>query len=149
MTVTLRPVTDADTETLFAFQAEPEGSAMAVFPSRDRAAFEAHQAKILADPTTGFRVIEADGVVVGSIFSWNDGDDRAVGYWLGRDHWGRGYATEALVAFLEVDRVRPMTAYVAVQNVASRRVLEKAGFVAVERRAAEDIEEDVMRRSAP
>jgi len=149
VTVTLRPVTDADTETLFAFQAEPEGSAMAVFPSRDRAAFEAHQAKILADPTTGFRVIEADGVVVGSIFSWNDGDDRAVGYWLGRDHWGRGYATEALVAFLEVDRVRPMTAYVAVQNVASRRVLEKAGFVAVERRAAEDIEEDVMRRSAP
>jgi RimJ/RimL family protein N-acetyltransferase len=149
VTVTLRPVTDADTETLFAFQAEPEGSAMAVFPSRDRAAFEAHQAKILADPTTGFRVIEADGVVVGSIFSWNDGEDRAVGYWLGRDHWGRGYATEALVAFLEVDQVRPMTAYVAVQNVASRRVLEKAGFIAVERRVVEGVEEVLLRRTAP
>lgn len=149
MTVTLREATDADTEPLFAFQAEPEGSAMAVFPSRDREAFEAHQAKIAADPTTLFRVIEADGVVVGWIGSWDADEDRAVGYWLGRDHWGRGYATEALRAFLEVDPSRPMTAYVAVQNVASRRVLEKAGFVVVERRVSEDIEEDVLRRAAP
>ena len=149
MTVTLREATDADTEPLFAFQAEPEGSAMAVFPSRDREAFEAHQAKIAADPTTLFRVIEADGVVVGWIGSWDADEDRAVGYWLGRDHWGRGYATEALRAFLEVDPSRPMTAYVAVQNVASRRVLKKAGFVVVERRVSEDIEEDVLRRAAP
>src|SRR5262245_61559584 len=122
---------------------------MAVFPSRDRDAFVAHQAKVLADPANVFRVIEAHGVVVGSIGSWNDGPDRLVGYWLGRAHWGQGYATEALLALLEEDRVRPMTAYVAVQNVASRRVLEKAGFSAVERRTAEDIEEDVMRRNAP
>jgi RimJ/RimL family protein N-acetyltransferase len=149
VTVTLREATDADNEPLFAFQAEPEGSAMAVFPSRDREAFEAHQAKIAADPTTLFRVIEADGVVVGWIGSWDADEDRAVGYWLGRDHWGRGYATEALRAFLEVDPSRPMTAYVAVQNVASRRVLEKAGFVVVERRVSEDIEEDVLRRAAP
>ena len=149
MTVTLREATDADTEPLFAFQAEPEGSAMAVFPSRDREAFEAHQAKIGADPANLFRVIETDGVVVGSIFSWDAGDERAVGYWLGRDHWGQGYATEALRAFLGVDRARPLTAYVAVQNVASRRVLEKAGFIVVERRVSEGIEEDVLRRAAP
>jgi RimJ/RimL family protein N-acetyltransferase len=122
---------------------------MAVFPSRDRGAFEAHQAKIRADPTNVLRVIEADGLVVGSIGSWDAGEDRAVGYWLGRDYWGRGYATEALRAFLEVDPFRPLTAYVAVQNVASRRVLEKAGFTVVERRASEDIEEDVLRRTAP
>lgn len=149
MTVTLREVTDADTETLFAIQAEPEGSAMAVFPSRDRGAFEAHQAKIRADPTNVLRVIEAEGVVVGSIGSWDAGEDRAVGYWLGRDFWGRGFATEALRSFLEVDTSRPLTAYVAVQNVASRRVLEKAGFTVVERKASEDIEEDVLRRAAP
>ena len=149
MRVTLRAATDADTETLFAFQAEPEGSAMAVFPSRDREAFEAHQVKILADSTNVVRVIEADGVVVGSIVSWNAGDDRAVGYWLGRDHWGQGCATEALQAFLEVDRARPLTAYVAVQNVPSRRVLEKVGFSVVERRLADGIEEDVLRRTTP
>jgi RimJ/RimL family protein N-acetyltransferase len=150
VTVTLRAATDADTETLYAFQAEPEGSAMAVFASRDPEAFEAHQVKVLADSTNVFRVIEADGVVVGSIGSWNAGDDRAVGFWLGRDHWGRGYATEALRAFLQVDRARPLTAYVAVQNVASRRVLEKAGFSVVERRLADGgIEEDVLRRTAP
>jgi RimJ/RimL family protein N-acetyltransferase len=149
VTVTLRAANDADTEKLFAFQAEPEGSAMAIFPSRDREAFQAHQVKILADSTNVFRVIEADGVVVGSIGSWDAGDDRAVGYWLGRDHWGQGYATEALQAFLEVDRARPLTAYVAVQNVASRRVLEKVGFSVVERRLADGIEEDVLRRAAP
>ena len=150
MTVTLRAATDADTETLYTFQAEPEGSAMAVFASRDPEAFKAHQVKVLADSTNVFRVIEADGVVVGWISSWNAGDDRAVGYWLGRDHWGRGYATEALRAFLQVDRARPLTAYVAVPNVASRRVLEKAGFSVVERRLADDgIEEDVLRRTAP
>ena len=150
MTVTLRAATDSDTETLYAFQAEPESSAMAAFPSRDREAFEAHHAKVLADSTNVFCVIEADDVVVGWIGSWNAGDDRAVGYWLGRDHWGRGYATQALRAFLQVDRTRPLTAYVAVQNVASRRVLEKAGFTVVERRLEDGgIEEDVLRRTAP
>ena len=60
-----------------------------------------------------------------------------------------GPSYPSLQAFLEVDRARPLTAYVAVQNVASRRVLEKVGFSVVERRLADGIEEDVLRRTAP
>ena len=55
-----------------------------------------------------------------------------IGYWLGQDSWGHGYATEAVQALLPycfdalgLDRV---TANVDVENTASRRVLEKAGF---------------------
>jgi RimJ/RimL family protein N-acetyltransferase len=147
--VTLRAATGADTPILYAIQAEPEGSAMAVFPSRDRSAFEAHHAKVLADPTTVFRVIEADGVVVGSIVSWDAGEERAVGYWLAKEHWGHGYATEAVRAFLGEDPARPLSAYVAVQNVASRRVLEKAGFGVARRRVVDGVEEDVLTFPAP
>jgi RimJ/RimL family protein N-acetyltransferase len=149
VTVTLRAATVSDTPILFAIQAEPEGAAMAVFPSRDRDAFEAHQAKILADPAVLFRVIEADGVVVGSVGSWDAEGERAVGYWLGKDHWGHGFATEAVRAFLDVDPTRPLIAYVAVQNIASRRVLEKAGFGVARRQVTDGVEEDVLSFPAP
>ena len=55
-----------------------------------------------------------------------------VGFWLGRAHWGRGLATEALVAvtdyaFATFDLSR-LYAGVIEWNVASCRVLEKAGY---------------------
>jgi RimJ/RimL family protein N-acetyltransferase len=74
-----------------------------------------------------------------------------VTYWIGRSYWGKGFATDALTAFLAVDRSRPVRARVASDNVASRRVLEKCGFrvVATERDFAEarsaEIEELVLR----
>ena len=52
-----------------------------------------------------------------------------MGYWLGRDFWGRGVATEALCLYLAVERTRPLVARVAPQNAASLRVLQKCGFV--------------------
>lgn len=127
--VVLRDTIDADLEPLFEFQADPEASAMAAFPSRDMPAFRENQAKIRATPSAIQQTIVADGEVVGWISSWDASDERLVGYWIGRDHWGRGYATAALRAFVEVDRRRPLRAYVAEHNAASRRVLEKCGFV--------------------
>jgi len=55
-----------------------------------------------------------------------------IGYVLARDAWGRGYATEALLASIEAARaagVRRLEAGVHVEHQASCRVLEKAGFV--------------------
>jgi hypothetical protein len=46
--VALRERIDADLGTLFEFQADPEASAMAAFPSRDLPAFLEHEAKIKA-----------------------------------------------------------------------------------------------------
>jgi RimJ/RimL family protein N-acetyltransferase len=54
--------------------------------------------------------------------------EREVGYWLGREFWGRGIATEALSQFLGVVKTRPLFAHVAKHNHGSRRVLEKCGF---------------------
>ena len=97
------------------------------------------------------RVIVVDDDVAGTIGSWGDPGEREVTYWIGRSYWGKGIATDALNAFLAVDRSRPLHARVASDNVASRRVLEKCGFrvIATERNVAEarsaEIEELVLR----
>ena len=52
-----------------------------------------------------------------------------ISYWIDRAHWGKGLATQALSAFLQVLSVRPLYARAAQDNVASIRVLEKCGFI--------------------
>jgi RimJ/RimL family protein N-acetyltransferase len=119
---------------------------MAAFPSRDRTAFEAHTRRmILADPGVLLYAVELHGTLIGSVVSWDADGEREVGYWLGPAHWGSGLTTAALRAFLEVDRARPLFAYVAVQNLASQRVLRRSGFVEVRRERSRDLEEVVFR----
>ena len=90
--------------------------------------------------------IEVDGFVAGAIGLRPRDDIHAlsaeIGYWLGEEFWGRGIATEAVIAvtdyaFETLGMVR-VYAEVFEWNVASMRVLEKAGFE----------KEGVMRRSA-
>jgi RimJ/RimL family protein N-acetyltransferase len=140
--VELREIVDADLPILFAYQAEPEGNEMAAFPARDEPAFRAHKAKILSDPANLLRTITVEGRVVGSISSWDAEGERDVGYWIGRDHWGNGYATAALRAFLAIDTTRPLWVHVAEHNVGSQLVAERCGFV-LEREVQE---EDVLER---
>jgi RimJ/RimL family protein N-acetyltransferase len=59
-------------------------------------------------------------------------DCASTGYVLAKDAWGRGYATEALGAMVDVARAAGFTRLYALchpQNAASARVLEKSGFV--------------------
>jgi RimJ/RimL family protein N-acetyltransferase len=142
--VELRETVEADLRTLFEFQADPEASAMAAFPSRDLPDFLEHQARIEADPSAITRTIVVGGEVVGSIGSWEADGERAVGYWIGRAHWGKGYATAALRTYLDVDPHRPLYAFVADHNVGSRRVLEKCGFVLDHSAQEEDVLEHVL-----
>jgi RimJ/RimL family protein N-acetyltransferase len=90
------------------------------------------------------RTIVAGGNVVGSIGSWGVEGERDVGFWIGRDHWGNGYATAALLAFLDIDLHRPLHAHVADHNVGSRRVLEKCGFVFDHAAREGDVLENVL-----
>lgn len=129
--VRLRPVQDADLDALYEHQADPAWAEMVGMPSRSRDEFVAHLDRVRADPRNCYRVIEADGVVVGSIGTFPVEDVREVGYSLGRAHWGRGVASRALALMLDEDPHRPLSAGVAPHNAASRRVLEKAGFVRV------------------
>lgn len=74
--------------------------------------------------------------LVGSIgFGWWLGPDHApeIGYWIARKHWGRGYATEAGEAVLELAfegyRLSLLAAGHFVDNPASGSVLRKLGFI--------------------
>jgi len=144
--VRLRPVEETDIPIFFAHQADPVAAAMAAFPTREWAPFVARWTSIRVDTTGVARAIEVDGVVVGHIVSWLDGGQRLVGYWVGREHWGRGFATRALRLLLDEVPDRPMFAHVVLDNVGSRRVLEHCGFVVVGEVGADDgVREAILR----
>jgi RimJ/RimL family protein N-acetyltransferase len=128
----LREVVEADLAAFLGFQLDPEANRMAAFTARDpadRQAFTEHWHRILADPTTINRTILWDGAVVGSVSSYEDAGRPEVTYWIGRAYWGLGVATRALSEFLQrVQPTRPIFARVAMDNLGSRRVLEKCGF---------------------
>lgn len=73
-----------------------------------------------------------DGRVIGGIEARVDGHRVEFGYVIARAAWGRGYATEAarVVVRLALDApgIQRVWAYVDCENVASVRVLEKAGL---------------------
>jgi RimJ/RimL family protein N-acetyltransferase len=141
----LREVVEADLPVFHEYECDPEAAAMAVFPSRDRDAFMAHWAKTLANDSALTMAIVCDGAVAGNIGCWEVDGRRFVGYWIGRRFWGRGLATQALAELVATVEARPLYAHVATSNVASIRVLEKNGFVEVERHRADDgIEELVL-----
>ncbi len=55
-----------------------------------------------------------------------------LGYWIARSHWGRGFATEAGAALIDMARALGLPALEGshfLDNPASGRVLEKLGFV--------------------
>jgi len=135
--VLLRDVTEDDLPLLFEHQFDVHATRMAAFPARDRDAFDRHWAQILGDATVVTRTILADGAVAGNVVSWLQDGERLVGYWIGREHWGRGIATRALAELLGEIEERPLYARVARHNVGSIRVLEKCGFT----RRAEDGDE--------
>jgi RimJ/RimL family protein N-acetyltransferase len=54
-----------------------------------------------------------------------------MGYWIAKPFWGRGYATEACVALIDIARTLGIPALEGshfLDNPASARVLEKLGF---------------------
>jgi RimJ/RimL family protein N-acetyltransferase len=129
----LRNVAAEDLPLFFEHQRDPESVRMAAFPSRDREKFDAHWAKILADDTLVKKSILAGDTVVGNAVVFPRDGVLEVGYWIGREHWGKGYASRALAALLTEVRERPLHARVAEHNVGSIRVLERNGFRAVGR----------------
>jgi [ribosomal protein S5]-alanine N-acetyltransferase len=83
-----------------------------------------------------FKVSHKDGTFLGRAgFSlWEETDETELGYCFKREHWGNGYATEvsqALVRWI-FDTTDPESEYIiafaAVENIASRNVLEKIGM---------------------
>jgi len=135
--IALRPVRDADLPILFEFQRDPFACRMAAFTHADpddRAAFDAHWARILGNPGIVNRtIVEATDAapVLGHVGGWQDEGRWEVTYWVDRAQWGRGIASAALALFLRELDTRPVFARAASDNLASIRVLEHCGFVAI------------------
>lgn len=126
--IRLRDIQPADLPALYQHQLDPDANRMAVANPRNPEAFNAHWTKILGDPSIVAKAIIAHDQVVGSISCFKmDGQD-AIGYWIAKEHWGKGIATRALMLLLEQVATRPLHARVARGNAASIRVLERCGF---------------------
>ncbi|GAA2989778.1 GNAT family N-acetyltransferase [Streptomyces fulvorobeus] len=131
MDVTLREVRDGDLPLFFVYMSDPEATRVAAFTAKDptdRAAFDAHWARIRAAGNILMRTVLADGAVVGNTGVYGPPDDRQVTYWIDRAHWGHGVATAALRALLALVPERPLHARAAADNLGSIRVLRKCGF---------------------
>jgi len=93
-------------------------------------------------------VRRSDGELLGGVglHQLEEGAYRAeVGYWLGREHWGRGYATEAVnavlrAAFRELGLHR-IEARIYPWNRASCRVARRCGF-RFEGRLRDEVQKD-------
>jgi RimJ/RimL family protein N-acetyltransferase len=126
--VRLRDVEEADFEFFFEHQMDPVANEMADFPARERDPFMARWAEIVRDETVIAKTVLFHDLVAGHVVSFDRSGLREVGYWIGREYWGKGIATRALAEFLGYEKARPLYARVAVHNLASIRVLQKCGF---------------------
>jgi RimJ/RimL family protein N-acetyltransferase len=110
----------------------PKGSA-------ERFIFAARESNALGrDLTLVLTPKAAPRQAVGAVSLERRGTDRlTLGYTLAPEIWGRGFASEAVAAVVtaafKLTRVLEIEASVRIENPASRRVLEKAGFAHVGR----------------
>ena len=79
-----------------------------------------------------FLITLRDETVIGACGIVPQEQTPELGYWLGLEYWGKGYATEALHAVIDYAFAdlthEALQAGARVTNPASRRVLEKCGF---------------------
>ncbi|WP_044046326.1 GNAT family N-acetyltransferase [Niabella soli] len=129
--IKLRPTEIVDLDTLFQFQTDKEGGYMAAFMPKDptdKKAYIEKYTKLLGDPTVNNQTIILDNKIVGSIAKFIIQGDTEITYWIDRNFWGKGIATQALKTFLTIETVRPIWGRVAFDNFGSQKVLEKCGF---------------------
>jgi RimJ/RimL family protein N-acetyltransferase len=64
--------------------------------------------------------------------NWREADGPELGYWLGFEHWGQGFGTEAargvIDFFFEEFDLDHLRSVARVANPSSRNILEKCGF---------------------
>jgi RimJ/RimL family protein N-acetyltransferase len=78
-------------------------------------------------------LIENNHTPIGAVgVDWREPDAPELGYWLGFEHWGQGFATEAARAVIDFTfeqfDVEHLISGARVANPSSRNILEKCGF---------------------
>jgi RimJ/RimL family protein N-acetyltransferase len=132
--ITLRPIQPEDIPLFYAMETDEASRQMAAFgppPPVDPAAYTERWQRMLSNPEGMACTILADGEVAGYVLKFIMFGEDTVAYWIARSHWGKGIATAALGLLLAQVRERPLYARAASDNLGSRRVLEKCGFVVI------------------
>ena len=137
----LRPHTMDDLDDLVAFHGDPEVVRYVPWPVRDREATEETlrakltQTELLAHGQWLVLAVELreTGTVIGEVLlKWASDRQGEVGFALGRDHHGHGYAAEAATAMLRLGfddlGFHRISAVVVDGNAASARLLTRLGF---------------------
>lgn len=128
----LRPSIPADLEYFFQFQLNVQGQYLAAFMPKDPADKQAYMKKyrrLLEIPQINMQTILWDGQVVGSISKFETEGAAEITYWLDKPCWGKGIGSAALRQFLQLEKMRPLQARIAFDNIGSQRMLEKNGFI--------------------
>jgi RimJ/RimL family protein N-acetyltransferase len=78
-------------------------------------------------------LIENNHTPIGMVgVEWRERDTPELGYWLGVEYWGQGFATEAARATIDFTfeefEIEVLKSGARVANPSSRKVLEKCGF---------------------
>jgi ribosomal-protein-alanine N-acetyltransferase len=134
--IELSKTTKEDLESLFLFQTNEEGIWMAAFMPEDPFDKEAYMKKwtaIVENPDIRMRTLRLNNQIIGSVAHFEMFGTTHVAYWIDRPLWGKGFATEALRTFIAGSSVRPLFARVAWDNYGSQKVLEKCGFILIEK----------------
>lgn len=134
LNIELRPTVIEDLDTLFIFQMDKEGGYLAAFmpaDPTDKTAYINKYTKLLSDPTVNNQTIILDNTIVGSIAKFVMHGDTEITYWIDKQFWGQGIATQALTLLLAIEKNRPIFGRVAFDNFGSQKVLEKCNFVKV------------------
>lgn len=140
LSVWLRPFDEDDEEAVHAYASDPEVTRYADWGPNSREMTKSFLAEAVRRGTGpdlySFAVISgADGELVGSaslrVVS-TEHHHGELGFVVNRQHWRKGYATEAAVLLLrfsfETVGLHRVEATCHPANLASQRVLEKAGF---------------------
>lgn len=129
--IELSPTKLNDLETLFLFQLDKDANYLAAFTSEnpsDKSAYIEKWTRVLSDKKVNMKTIILESQIVGSIAKFEMNGNAEITYWIGRDFWGRGIASNALNQFLKIEKTRPIYGRVAFDNLGSKKVLENCGF---------------------
>ena len=151
-----RPFRRSDAEAAFAFFGDPEVmkySAFGVHQSVERTA-EMIAGFIDHNRRRGFglwAVVERETeelVGIAGLTEYDGADDLELAYRFRQDRWGRGYGTEAAVAWVAQGfsklRLPQIVAVVEPDHEVSKRILEKVGMRVVEQHTLHDKLVDFM-----
>lgn len=130
--VELREILDSDIDVFFDQQLDEQSNWMAGYAMenpRDYAGFRTHWTKMMSDASFSGRTILWNDQVAGHVLCVELLSKPSVAYWIGKEYWGRGIATEGVRQFVGLVPTRPLYARVLADNHGSIRVLEKVGFI--------------------